>query len=161
MRLCPSQLQLSLNPPDVFSVEAGGVTGWLLWEVTRSWLKRWWMVRSRSGGGWVVIWGEKCLCPWDAGALKIAHVPRTDLVTPLLFLMIKVEPEGRCSGGRQWYGHISLTLIFTGVSKHCSLKCKISKHQFKVFFRWSLLAHLLVSASKQVRPWLILEGFVL
>lgn len=42
---------------------------------------------------------------WEAGVLKMPHVFRIDLVKPLadrlLFLMIKVRPEGQYSGGRQ------------------------------------------------------------
>lgn len=155
MRLCPSQLQLSLNPPDDWSFEAAGVRGWLLWEVTRQRLKRrrWWIVCSRYGGGWVVIWGERCLCLWDAGVPKIARVFRTDLVTPLLFLMIKAEPEGRRSGGRHWYERISLTLILTVVSKHCCLE-SISKCTFECFINGvSLWTYLSVQAKHLDLDW--------
>lgn len=182
MRLCPSQLQLSLNPPDVCCVEAAGVSGWLLWEVTRQRLKRrhCWLVCSRYGGGWVVIWGERCLRLWDAGVPKIARVSQADLVTPLVFLMIKVEPEGRHSGGRQRYEHISVTLILTAVSKHCCLE-SISKCTFECFINglslrtylsvrakhshldwfWMALFHNTTTASRHhMHPWEFNGGFI-
>lgn len=137
MRLCPSQLQLSLNPPDVCSVVAGGVRAWLLWEVTRhrlKWWQRWILCRKDSGKDEWSSGVMLCLCLWD-GAMKISDWPgRSTHRQTLFFLMIKAQPEGQCSDVRHWYEHISLTFILTAEAKYCSPKCKSIKIHIWVFY---------------------------
>lgn len=126
----------------------GGVSGWLLWEVTRHWLKWWrlrrWIVCSRFWGGWVVIWVERCLRLWDAAALKVAHVfGPTGRQTSFL------DDQGWARGTVLWYKAVLWTYqsYFDPYSvTQTSHSINVSKQNthFKMSYECSVLADLLV-----------------
>lgn len=123
MRLCPSQLQLSLNPLDVSSVMVGDCSG--------RWHSSCWSDGSRglcaadSGGGRL---GWEVFVPLGGWSAEDSACFWTDLVTPLadslLFLMIKVEPEGSLGHTRWWYERISFTLTLAAVCGHDCLNLR-------------------------------------